>query len=284
MMIPQVISWMNVEQGHPDYDPEADRFDHRLLAQGDSWFLLRGIHTSNLLYSLRFHRRAIVVNCGKPGDIIRRMAQIAAHTHLREAMSHNFGYAWDLILLSGGGNDLIGDAAEIVRPRSGPASDPASWCDESRLLQTLDDVEQGYRRIVALRDRADSSCPGVPIVTHTYDWVTPRNSPASFLTIAFSGPWLYPAVVNAGVPLVMWNPVSDYLIGRLRDALNGLATGPERLPEFYVVVTQGTLVRAEMGVTMESNDWINEIHPNYEGYSKLASKIGRKVQTLLDQE
>ena len=284
MMTPQVISWMNVEQGDPDYDPEADQFDHRLLAEGDSWFSLGGIPTSNLLYSLRLPHRAIVVNCAKPGDTIRRMGQVAANTDLREAMSHNFGYAWDLILLSGGGNDLIDDAVDIVRPRSGPAGNPASWCDEARLLQTLDDVEQGYRRIVAMRDRADSSCPGVPVVTHTYDWVTPRNAPANFLTVPFFGPWLYTAVLSAGVPESMWNPVSDYLLGRLRDALKALAKGPDRLPNFHVVVTQGTLVRAEMGVTLESNDWMNEIHPNYGGYRKLASKIGRRVRNILDQD
>jgi hypothetical protein len=51
-----------------------------------------------------------------------------------------------------------------------------------------------------------------------------------------------------------------------------------------VVTTQGTLTRAEMGVTLESNDWMNEIHPNYGGYRKLASKIGRKVRKLLDND
>ena len=45
--------------------------------------------------------------------------------------------------------------------------------------------------------------------------------------------------------------------------------------------TLDTLVPAELGTTRESNDWMNEIHPNAEGYAKLATKIGRWLTRLL---
>ena len=122
---------------------------------------------------------------------------------------------------------------------------------------------------------------GKPIVIHTYDWVTPRNAPARFFGFPLLGPWLYTALKQENIPPARWNAISDYLVGRLRDTLKGLAQGPGRLPDFHVVTTQGTLVRADPGTTTESNDWLNEIHPDTDGYRKIGNKLASRVRQLL---
>lgn len=281
MQRPQVIHWSNIPVVEEGAHPNNPLYDHRLLAEGDSWFTLGGIPTSNLLFSMKFRGSTVIVNCGTPGDTIRNMGQIASNPVLRKAMSRRFGYAWDAILLSGGGNDLIDDADDIIRRRAGAPADPAAYCNEDVLDSTLERVTTGYRSIIALRDADDSSCRDKPVVTHTYDWVTPRNAPARFVVVPLLGPWLYPALKTARVPQGQWNPVSDYLVGRLRDAIKSLATGADRLPNFHVVSTQGTLQRAEPGATLDSGDWLNEIHPNSRGYEKLANKLSGKVRQLL---
>jgi lysophospholipase L1-like esterase len=281
MKRPQVIHWSNIPVVHEGAHPNNSLYDYRLLAEGDSWFTLGGIPTSNLLFSMKFNGFTVIVNCGTPGDTIKHMGQIVSNPDLRKAMSKRFGYDWDAILLSGGGNDLIDDADDIIRRRRGAPADPAAYCNEDVLVNTLNRVTTGYRNIIALRDADGSSCKDKPVITHTYDWVTPRNAPANFVVVPLLGPWLYPALKNARVPQDQWNAVSDYLVGRLRDAIKSLATGPNRLPNFHVVTTQGTLQRAEAGSSQDSGDWLNEIHPNSRGYEKIANKLSNKVRQLL---
>jgi lysophospholipase L1-like esterase len=230
---------------------------------------------------MKFNHSVLIVSCSSPGDTIRHMGQISRNSILKKAMSRKDGYEWDAILLSGGGNDLIDDAGEIVfKPRKA-SQDPATFCHEARLLQTLAQIEDGYRRIAELRDNPGSSCMGKPIITHTYDWATPRNSPARFIFVPLLGPWLYPAMVKAKIPESLWIPISDYLISRLRDSIRSLASGSNAIPEFYVVITQNVLQRASIGSTGNDGDWLNEIHPNHTGYQKLAGRISRKVRELI---
>jgi len=281
MKNPDVVWWANLGIGNEEHSPDNPVFDYRLLAEGDSWFSLGGIPTSNLLFSMKFNHTVIIVSCSSPGDTIRRMGQIAGNNNLRKAMSRKDGYTWDAILLSGGGNDLIDDADEIVfKPRKA-SRDPAAYCDEARLLQTLAQIDEGYRKIAELRNGSGSSCMGKPIITHTYDWATPRNSPAKFIFVPVLGPWLYRAMVKAKIPEALWIPISDYLIARLRDCIKSLASGSNAIPEFYVVTTQGVLQRASIRSTGNDGDWLNEIHPNHKGYEKLAGRISRKVRELI---
>jgi hypothetical protein len=80
------------------YDDDLPDFpDWRFLAEGDSWFTVSGIPSYNLLFELRFRKRAQIVNCAQPGDTIRHMSEISENSLLRRAMIG--GFRWDAILL-----------------------------------------------------------------------------------------------------------------------------------------------------------------------------------------
>jgi hypothetical protein len=281
MMRPDVVPWANVGSGENGSDPDDSLYDNRILAEGDSWFSMGGIPTSNLLFSMRFKQFTIIVNCARPGDTIRKMGRIARNPNLVKAMSRSDGYVWDAILLSGGGNDLIDDVHKIIRKFTGIESDPAHYCNQDELDKTLRSVEKGYRTIIGLRDAPGSSCEGKPVITHTYDWMTPRNSPSRFFPFKILGPWIYPVLVTANVPESQWNAISDYLVDALRSTIKGLAMGPNKLPNFHVVNTQDTITPAALGETGESGGWMNEIHPSMDGYKDLAAKISRRVRRYL---
>lgn len=281
MMRPNVVPWDNVVSGEDDSDPNDSLYDNRILAEGDSWFSMGGIPTSNLLFSMKFKKFTIIVNCARPGDTIRKIGRVAKNPNLKKAMSRRDGYSWDAILLSGGGNDLIDDVDKLIRKFTKIESDPALYCNLDELDRTLQSVEKGYRKIIDLRDAAGSSCKGKPVITHTYDWMTPRNSPSRFFPFKLKGPWIYPALVAANLPESQWNAVSDYLVDALRNTIKGLARGADKLPNFHVVNTQDTITPAALGETGESGDWMNEIHPSSDGYKKLATKIGRRVRGFL---
>lgn len=274
-MNPHVISWMNVETSNPDYDPDnKQKFKKKILAEGDSWFSLRGIPTSNLLTELEFDDQIIIVSCAQPGDTIRKMGNMLKNDGFKRMTSSRFGYEWDTILISAGGNDLIDDARKIIKFADGNSADPAAYCDENILKQTMDDIVKAYKEIVALRDKQNSSCPDCRIITHMYDWTTPRNAPARFLGLKLRGPWLHSALVKAQVPMPMWERVSEYLIGRLGGTILGLE---KILPSFSVANTHGTLDRAQPNTTLFSGDWADEIHPSMKGYRKLARKVAALI-------
>lgn len=281
MRHPHVISWGNVQPGDSDTDPDDSLYDNLILAEGDSWFSMGGIPTSNLLFNLKFNGFVIVVNCARPGDTIRRIGKIAKNPNLKKAMSRRDGYAWDAILLSGGGNDLIDDIGKIIKRFSQRKSDPAEYCDLDELDKTLASVEKGYRKVIELRDKTGSSCKGKPVITHTYDWMTPRNAPARFFPFKLFGPWIYTALKDSRVPQSEWNTISDFVVGSLRDTIKGLTRGANKLPDFHVVNTQDTITPAALGETGVSGGWMNEIHPTGDGYKAIAAEISKKVRRLL---
>lgn len=288
---PNVISWTEIDRGvstPPATNPDDALYDWRILAEGDSWFSLGALPSSNLLFELRLNKQAIVVNCATPGDTIRNMAQIGSNLGLAKMLGQRFGYAWDALLLSGGGNDLIDALPEIlVYPPDAAAAE--DFIDPAQLAGTLDDIAAGFARIVALRDRADSPAQGRPIVIHTYDYPTPRNSPARFVTLGLTGPWLYAALrqenrlaapnpAATGIPEVYWDGIARLLLDALGDRLLELGN---KFYNFHVVDTRGTLQPAAPGSQFASGDWLNEIHPDAAGYRKLAGRLDARLNALL---
>ena len=258
----------------------------RLLAEGDSWFTVNTTplpgKPQNLLHQLRFHKATEIINLARPGDHIRRMATISSNPALTQALSGG-GKRWNGILLSGGGNDFIDEAKNILLKRTqrpAGARNPADFCDQARIRRLVNEIQKSYRQIAALRDRPTGPGRRIPILTHTYDYATPRDAPASFF-IQRLGPWLIKAMRHGEVPQQHWIPIADYLADRLAEALLDLTRGPNAIKNFHVVETRNTLKRAEFGTTGDSHDWLNEIHPNAAGYDKLAKLIEPVLEPLI---
>ena len=267
----RVLSLLDVGAGDPGANPDNPDFEKRFLAEGDSWFSFGAVpRSANLLQQMHLPVASVMLTLAQPGDTIRHMSEIAGNPLLRDYLTRpQFASNWDSILLSGGGNDLIDNVDTIIV--GGAGLDPANYIDDAQLRGVLDAVARGYSAIVALRDGPGSASRGKPIVTHTYDYPTPNNAPATFFGAPAQGPWFwtrFEAIGLADRPLRA--AITDYVLDRLAETLLGLQN---RLPGFHVVDTRGTLVRAAPDVTHNSNDWLNEIHPNSGGYRKIADKV-----------
>jgi len=279
----QVINHGDLTQDSrfPDRNPDNPMYACRLLAEGDSWFTLGAVPSSNILFNIETSKRAALVTIAFPGDTILRMGDPAHMQQLRRLLvDPRFLYKWDTILLSGGGNDLISVAGALLPKRGITSTSASDYVDPAELQKLIGDIQQAYRNIVDVRDEAGSPNSGVPIVAHTYDYPTPRDSPSRFLGVGVKGPWLQPALTAAEIPAAMWQPISDYLLDQVAEAILALdsgATGSQQLPSFHVVDTRNTLARAAPDTTSFSGDWANEIHPDTTGYSKLAAKISARV-------
>lgn len=253
--------------------------DNRLIAEGDSWFTIGG-HTlsdpwfSNILFTLRFTRPTLIVNLAQPGDTIKHISAMPRDHSFKYAIEYHDSDPWHAILISGGGNDLIDKAHTLIktRPERGdtPINGPADYCKEFAVQHFLDNIGHHYDRLAKMRGTHH-----IPIVIHTYDYPTPRNAPARFFGLTL-GPWLYPTMQQAEIPQSDWIELSDYLFDRMAELLLSL---PAQIPDFHVVDTRHTLDRAALNTTGNSGDWLNEIHPNKNGYKKLADKIEAVLKT-----
>lgn len=276
-----VIQAMAIGTGDTEIQLDDAAYSWRFLAEGDSWFTIGAIPSSNLLYEMRLKKRTVILNLGYPGDTISNIAQLSANTEFARRLAHpNWASKWDAILMSGGGNDLIDRAADIIRPPppGGTGNKAADYIDGAQLDAFRTAVQEGFRKIVALRDSPASPSKGKPIIVHTYDYPTPRPSPAHFLFVPITKPWMHPVFEKHAVPKALRGKIAVRLLDGLATALLELE---KELPAFHVVDTRNSLVRADIDAKGNSGDWLNEIHPNSDGYRKVADLLVGRIHQLL---
>jgi lysophospholipase L1-like esterase len=263
-------------------DPDDATYPWRFLAEGDSWFTIGAVPSSNLLYEMSLDRPALVLNLGYPGDTLAHISNLSSNLELsRRLADPNWESDWTGILLSAGGNDLISRVDKLLRIKPlNQGANPEDYLDMEVMAALEKTIGEGMRRIVELRDSSALNA-GKPIIVHTYDFPMPRPAPARFLLVPAVGPSLYPDFKARKVPDELWMPVTEAMFKAYARIWARLAA---TLPALHMVNTQGTLTSAEPGSQGNSGDWLNEIHPNSDGYRKLARKIARKINDLNRRE
>jgi hypothetical protein len=241
------------------------------LAIGDSWF---EYPLSDSGLPIPFWNAAIVgetqlQSMGNPPPLINSIAlhgqamtsimglqnQETMQTLLEdkdEWLNENSGLP-DGILVSGGGDDIVGDQFIIY------LDDGGSGLDLPKFQGVLESVEASYKDLFDFRNEF---APNVPIFGHCYDYALPNGRGAVGL-----GPWLRPSLDFAGYDYAQDFSIVADAIDRFHDLLYGLADVPTNL--FTLVDTRGTLTRN----TFQPLGWANEIHPYYAGFSALAGKF-----------
>lgn len=271
---------------HPELPVALESFRLRFLAQGDSWFSFGALpptRTANLFFRLPLPEACCAVNCAHPGEVMQRMTDTTRHAEFLQLLSGARRRHWDGLLLSGGGNDVI-DALQ-----SGPEQPPElrllarreEWRDTLEGERYLSDagwetlsrhLRAVFDDLIDARDRRPEN-RGIPVVLHTYDFATPRDSGAG----AGSGPWLFPAVQRYGIPQEDWVKLSRSLLTRLAQLLKSFTLAHANV---HVVDTLGTLSPSSTEDTGATEHWTNEIHPSKEGYERLGQVWSRVLTPL----
>ncbi len=234
-----------------------------VLAEGDSWFdhpLLR-----NILYQLH----------GRGGFAIRRIARIGDTLHnmvrevggcpeyVRRLASRRTPYK--LMLVSAGGNDILGEKLEDLLQETPPDADPRRAINRDAWGMVLYRVREDYQRLIArtLETRADCQ-----IIAHGYDYPFPRDEGATIFWKTVTGPWLQPVMNSKGIE---HPPKQREIIKLLIDDLHDKVLRPlhDEVPAFHLVDLRNTL--------RSKKDWDDEIHPTSDGFRKLAAKIRKRM-------
>ncbi len=244
-------------------DPFATS-DPMFLAEGDSWFNKFYPARGNMLEQIDLTQRTRMLDHSWSGDKAddmfapHRIAAVAQYLDL---------YSYQAILLSAGGNDVIGNIGELLTSTGNNArlSNPA-------VENAFDKVEKYLRAFCDARSTSSRNA-STRIFIHTYDFVVPRNAPVKG---KIAGPWVYPRLMAKDVTdkNVQKNLVNELLI-RWLARLTTLAepTSGKHIDGFHVLLTQGMLTPANANDSGRSGDWEDEIHPTVAGYRKITAQL-----------
>lgn len=175
-------------------------------------------------------------------------------TALQDGNQWSNGSTADAILVSGGGDDIIGDQFAIYVDYKG------GGLDRVRFQGILDSVKASYKDLFALRDDVANR---VQIVGHCYDYAIPNGVHPG----VFGGPWLQPSLQFAGYDYIEGLAIVKDAIDAFSIMLDGLANDPRN--KFTLVKTIGTLTRDNS----HPLGWANELHPYTTGFTALAQEF-----------
>lgn len=218
----------------------------RILEEGDSWTqypaLLHDIADNIIdefaLYSL-----------GAAGDTIENMSLLGEFV---DAIRREEP---DLFLLSGGGNDLLGEGRFVtILKRYTSGASAADLIDAEALDAALARVMGHYRSIIDRALDAGSALRGgrgLQVAIHGYDRPIPRKA----------GPWLGKPLASKGISLELGSQILAIVIDAFNEQLDILAAsyGNVRYINLRGLAAQG------------SGGWHDEIHPNDAGFRNVSA-------------
>ena len=254
-----------------------------IVAEGDSWFayppewFIAG-KPSNLIKHISSYtsKKANFLSLASNGDeAVDMLSGKQKHTLIdivRWYEKHNEIRPVDLLLFSGGGNDIVGEGdfeRFIIRNAKGVTE--ASECIEmDRLDRKVLEISLAYEELLDIRDYYS---PETVVMTYTYDYPYPSNEGAEFLGgLIKTKAWVKRFMDKAHIEQSLQADVIKIFMDKLAEKILDIQ---ERREGFVVVDTRGTLHGKKW--------WLNEIHPNSKGFKKIAKKIYKRMKEEFSQ-
>jgi hypothetical protein len=174
----------------------------------------------------------------------------------------------DLLLFSGGGNDLVGenDFERFLKPYR-PGKTAEQCVNLNRLKRKSRQIGLAYEELIDIRDHYS---PSTIIVTHTYDYPYPSLTGAVLLGgLIKTKAWMKRFMDGANIPDNLQTDVIKIFMDQMAEVSLRIK---EKRSKFIVVDTRKTLIGKK--------HWLNEIHPDGEGFKKIAAVIFKEVEKI----
>ena len=242
--------------------PAASSGPLRVLAEGDSWFDYPKVFGGGLVSRLETLLGVPILSLAKAGDETRFMLGVKERKllaqHLRDGSPN--GGAWELLLFSGGGNDIV-DEPMVLWLHDFDAAKPAEQLlNRARFDSALALVRAAYEDLIKLRDRLS---PGTHLALHGYDFPI-----ADGRKICHLGPWLKPSFDARGFPPD--GAATGAVLKAMLQAFAAMLRALAQQPGVSFIDTQGTLQRV-------SASWHNEMHPSRTGFNQIADVMHQQL-------
>lgn len=238
----------------------------RIFAEGDSWFEYPyPLFGGGLVPRLERRLGLPILATAEPGDEVRFMLGVRQREKLIALLQRGIdrNAPWDLLLFSGGGNDIVSDPLCLWLKPWKSGLPPGKLIDGPRFDAVLAIVRAGYEDLIAIRDRIS---PKTRLLLHGYDFALPTGKGVCHL-----GPWLKPSFDHHHFPDEKSGAaVVREMLLRFRKLLASLAKAH---PDVAIVDTQGTL-------DAHPGWWHNELHPNQQGFDQFVALFLAKLRQL----
>ncbi len=267
-------------------DAPANSRTFKMLAQGDSWF--NYWIGKDVLYWLNHDYGHDIRNIAVAGSTLNDIVygpvptdlldfrQVDAPSRRVELMDLIISEKPDVLLLSGGGNDVAGDEffSFLNNAKSGLASVNSGVLNNvisPTFMKAYDDLIQ-----TALTAAEYANKP-IRIFTHGYDYPYPDGRGVIWIRGAI-GPW-FDATFNAkNYPRETWEDLlaRRQIIVQFMDALNSML---QNLAAKYPGQVFHIDARNTLKETAHYRDeWANELHPTDKGFQKIARVFNDVIQ------
>lgn len=234
----------------------------RIVAEGDSWFQFPFLLRDVVDYLSGVYSVFSVAAAGATlGDYLKNSEFLEAIAQVKP----------DFFLLSGGGNDLFGEAlAGFIRETPvASLTGPQRYLTDA-LTPGLEAVGDRYKRILRL---VQQGYPQVRVLVHGYDYVIPVDGTAHDTRIS----WLGKVLIEKGVTgQTEREAIMNYLLDAFNEQLRQLAGA---YPNVTYLDLRGTVRRTEQ----LSDYWYDEIHPNDKGFLSVATRFVEQINRLKSQ-
>lgn len=220
-----------------------------LVSTGDSWFchpLLRDV-----INQLGDNHGYAIYSLDAAGAELR---DIVAEGKWTQALIDEKSQT---LLVSGGGNDLMGDHfGDYLNSNVAPGSPAAAFLN-SAFDDALDGVLKLYGTIAAI---VKNDFPGVKMFTHSYDHVIPRKK----------GPWLGSAMrLHSIEDTADQRAIVREVVSRFTQRLESLADNHA-----------GRVFYLPRKTHVPEGSWDDEIHPTNEGFAIVGANFASGLQAL----
>ena len=234
----------------------------RVLAEGDSWFSYGGWMWGGktLIEQLNDYQTVNLVSIAQPGAELEGMVEPRNRRQWVLATNPDWldDQKYDVVLISGGGNDVVGDELpSLLFERS----DTRKGKDQVKKSALETAFRIMHSHLDSIRNTVDQRIgTGTPILMHGYDYAQPSGRAFEMLGgLITVGPWIKHSLVFKGVvDDDEQREIVNFLIDQFNEFLGKRETD---IADFHYLDVRGTL---------DANDWADELHPTTAGRQKLA--------------
>ena len=255
---------LKADGGEPTTEGGGSFAPLQIFAEGDSWFEYPVPFFGGSIIPRLEHRLGVpILNLAKAGDEVRYMLGVEERAVLTKHLTDGCpaGGPWDVLLFSGGGNDIVGNPMALWVNDWDPALPPADHIKKARFDAALALVRAAYEDLIALRDKLS---PTTLLIFQGYDFAIPDGR-----GICGLGPWLKPTFDLCKFPaLAAGQAVVKVMLEQFAAMLTSLVGA-----KVAFINGQGTLAP-------QSSSWHNELHPARAGFETFADIFQLKLKEL----
>lgn len=251
---------------------------YKILIEGDSWVSHPFLTDITTQIDMLGKDEFAILHLANPGDTAQEMFRKIGRTptgqlkRLDQVMhSTRYGERWNMIFISAGGNDVVGEDIKDFVDDFDPAGPRGANLLNGKFDEELDKIICAYNNLLEVRARSTIN-KETPIVTHVYGIVEPRLVGTKVFGAMFGEGWIKQHLDPKGIPQEDQQEIISAILTRFRDALRTLQADNDN---FLVVDTLRTL--SPRGVP-NLEYWHDEIHPTGQGFRKVALKIRRAAR------